>query len=87
MGYINQDVNRDKTTTFFGKEGIKMTNAVFNLHGTDSPLTCPPTGSKTIDAIWITKHFTLKAAAIILLRYIKVDHHTIIVDLFTMELS
>ena len=61
---INQEIYREETTTFFGQEGIKMTNAVSNLHGNDTPLTCPP-GSKTINAIWISKNVTPKAAAII----------------------
>ena len=63
-GYINQDIHREETTTCFGQEGIKMTNAVSNLHGNYSHPTHPP-GSKTINDIWISKHFTSKAAAII----------------------
>ena len=62
-----------------------MTNAVSNLHGNNSPLTRPP-GSKTINAIWISKHFTPKAAAILLLRDMQGDHRTIIVDLCMTEL-
>ena len=61
---INQEIYREETTTFFGQEGIEMTNAVSNLHGNNTPLTCP-SGSNTIKDIWISKNFTPKAAAIL----------------------